>query len=269
LVSPPKFFLSAGFQILLLPLSIPLEVIFNLRLDHLFLQRLGQSDLLQMLLEYTVLFHRGLPDSVLHPLVIHQKHVVAQSQAILLVLRHHRSIVLSLRLMVIWRIVIILLNLSWHRLSQKWCVLSVQIHQFRWLLGIVQIFGLLAYLLRGLLYVLSHRGLALVKSSQLLRGHFSLRILHVVLLHWRFFYSLCVNRPTLLTNYSSWSICDSIHWLESLVIYDFWLIIILLLLNCTHARVVLRSFYWLLLWHIMLFKRSLGLKVGLVVVKRM
>jgi hypothetical protein len=101
LVSPPKFFLSAGFQILLLPLSIPLEVIFNLRLDHLFLQRLGQSDLLQMLLEYTVLFHRGLPDSVLHPLVIHQKHVVAQSQAILLVLRHHRGIVLSLRLMVI------------------------------------------------------------------------------------------------------------------------------------------------------------------------
>lgn len=222
-----------------------------------------------MLLENTVLLHRSLSDAVLHPLVIHQKHVIAQSQAIFLVFCHDWSIVLSLGLMVTWSIVIILWRVIGHRLSQKWGVLSLQIHQFCWLLSIVQVFWLLANLLRRLLHVLSDRGLAFVKSSKLLWGHFSLRILHVVLLHCLFFCSLSINRTTLLTNCPSWSVSYPIHWLESLVIYDFWLIIILLLLNDRHAWVILRSLHRLLLRHIMLFKWSLRLKVRLVVVKRM
>jgi len=222
-----------------------------------------------MLLENTVLLHWGFSDPVLHPLVIHQKHVVTEPHAIILVFCHDRSIILSLRLMVIWNIVIILWRVSWQRLPQKWGMLSLHIHQFGWLLCIVEVFGLLPNFLRRVLHELSNRGLALVKSSQLLRGHLSLRILHVILLHLLFFQSLCINRPTLLTNCSSWSVSYSIHWLESLVIYDFWLIIILLLLNDRHAWVILRSLHRLLLRHIMLFKWSLGLKVRLVVVKRM
>ena len=276
LVSPANFFLSTSFQIILLSLSISLKVIFDFRLDHLFLHRLWQSNLLQMLLENSVLFHWCFSDSVLHSLVIHQKHVVAESQVIFLVLCHHRSIILSLLLiglrliwsLIIWNIVIILLNLNWHGLSQKRCMLSIQIHQSRWLLRIVQIFGLLAYFLWRLLYELSSGGLALVKSSQLLRWDFSLRIVHLILLHWLFIDSLRIQRPTLLTNCSPWSIRNSCHWLESLVIYDFWLIIICLL-NGPRAWVILWNFHWLLLWHVMLFKRSLGLEIRLIVVKRM